>query len=150
MSHRELVPYIGIGSIHFGMVADAVADVAGPPDSTSINRKNELEEYRGDLIVRFDAETNQVVELAVGPKFGVTVEGKDLYDLADPVSYLETKDPNPVECFGFVLFLNLGIALTGFHDQDPEQEAITVFKRHRWDGMADSFVPFEGSTKNKC
>ncbi|SFA79443.1 hypothetical protein SAMN03159496_00397 [Rhizobium sp. NFR07] len=46
---------------------------------------------------------------------------------------LEQNDPDVRESNGFVILFDLGMALTGFHDEMPEQKAITIFGRdHIW------------------
>ena len=44
---------------------------------------------------------------------------------------------------GFIVLLNLGITLTGFHDDDIYQRAVTVFARGRWDGQLSDLKPFD-------
>jgi hypothetical protein len=43
------------------------------------------------------------------------------------------KDSNPCESVGFVIFPNLGISMTGFHDNDPDEKAVSVSKKGRLD-----------------
>ncbi|EIJ45150.1 hypothetical protein GWL_45900 [Herbaspirillum sp. GW103] len=52
-------------------------------------------------------------------------------------------DGNPYESVGFIVLLNLGITLTGFHDDDIYQRAVTVFTRGRWDDLLQKLKPFD-------
>ncbi|WP_137173105.1 hypothetical protein [Massilia sp. HP4] len=38
--------------------------------------------------------------------------------------------------------IQLGITLTGFHDNDIDQKAITVFERGRWSDLISELKPF--------
>ncbi|MGI0120190.1 hypothetical protein [Zooshikella sp. RANM57] len=142
MSELNLIPYVGVGPISFGMAPKEVEAVLGRPDSISTSGRNELEEHRGEITIRYDSETNGVVEISFGPESGLMLDGVYLYSSSDLTKYLLSKDPHPVECFGFLLYLNLGIAATGFHDGDEDQKAISVFQKGRWDSMKDNFTPF--------
>jgi hypothetical protein len=43
---------------------------------------------------------------------------------------------------GFIVLLNLGITLTGFHDEATDERAVTVFTRDRWDSIKEKLKPF--------
>ncbi|MGU3163880.1 hypothetical protein [Vibrio cholerae] len=142
MTDLIFTPYVGVGPIRFGMDPSDVGKVLGKPDSISTSGRGETEEHRGDITIRYDSETNCVVEMSFCPDSDLMLDNERLYSSNDLTKYLMSKDPQPVECFGFLLFLNLGIAATGFHDDDADQLAISVFIKGRWDSMKDSFTPF--------
>lgn len=142
MSDLIFNPYVGVGPIRFGMTPLEVEKALGKPDSTSISGRGETEEVRGEITVRYDSESNDVVEVSFGPDSGLKFQNEYLYSSSDLTKYLTSKDSQPVECFGYLLYLNLGIAATGFHDNDEDQRAISVFKKGRWDSMKDNFTPF--------
>ncbi|NHZ93646.1 hypothetical protein F2P45_32300 [Massilia sp. CCM 8733] len=52
-------------------------------------------------------------------------------------------DGAPYELLGFIILLNLGITMTGFHDDDEEDKAVTVFARGRWDEKLKKMNRFE-------
>ena len=136
----NFVPYVGVGPIRFDMKPADVEVVEGKPESTSTSGRGELEEHRGDIIVRYDSETNGVVEISFGSDGGLMLDNQDLYGSSNLTKYLLSKDPSPVECFGFLLFLDIGLAATGFHDDDEDQRAISIFRKGRWDSMKDNFA----------
>jgi len=140
MKGMNFTPYVGAGPILFDMKPTDVEVVVGKPNSTSISGRGELEEYRGDITVRYDSETNGVVEISFGPDGGLTLDDQDLYNSGDVTKFLLSKDSSPVDCFGFLLFLDIGLAATGFHDDDEDQRAISIFRRGRWDSMKDNFT----------
>ena len=50
-------------------------------------------------------------------------------------------DPLPLEGMGIVVFLTLGVAITGFVGTDASDDAVTVFAEGRWDGLRDQLKP---------
>jgi hypothetical protein len=142
MNDMNLIPYIGVGPIRFEMAPEDVEKALGKPNSITISGRGETEEHRGEITVRYDSETNDVVEMSFGTNSGLMLDEVCLSSSSDLTKYLMSKDPNPVECFGFLLYLGLGIAATGFHDEDEDQKAISIFKKGRWDSMKDNFTSF--------
>lgn len=55
---------------------------------------------------------------------------------------LISEDGNPMVDLGFIFLLNLGITLTGFHDCDAPQKAITLFERGAYEDEAHRMKPF--------
>ena len=47
-----------------------------------------------------------------------------------------------MEYVGFIVFLGLGLTLTGFHDGNDSQRAVTAFARGRWDHLRSKLRPF--------
>src|SRR5262249_57039940 len=46
------------------------------------------------------------------------------------------------ECLGFLVFCDLGIALTDFHDEYDDELAVTAFPRGAWEQYRPKFKPF--------
>lgn len=89
----------------------------------------------------YDGEA-RVVEFAFVPGCRVILEGVSIFECADPLEHLVQLDPEPFTSFGFVVFLKIGVTLTGFHDQDTSQRALCLFTRERWKLGRDDLVPF--------
>lgn len=142
MNDMKLTPYVGVGLIRFGMTPEEVDALLGQPESTSTSGRGEREEHRGEITIRYGSKANGVVEISFGSDSGLNLDGEYLYNSTDLTNYLRSKDMKPVECFGFLLYLNLGVATTGFHDEEKDQKSIAVFQKGRWDSMKDSFTPF--------
>ena len=54
----------------------------------------------------------------------------------EPISVIKRLfllDSSAATYLGFLVFLELGISLTGFHDDDEDQKAFTAFERGSWD-----------------
>jgi hypothetical protein len=132
----------GVGPVRFGMTADQVAAALGPAEVSTRNAEGEIEERRGEVIVRYDPDSEMVVEVAFGPGTLVTIDTIPIMQSDDPVGVLLARSENVVECLGFLVFLDLGVTLTGYHDDDPAQRALTVFGAGRWEPLSEHFTEF--------
>ena len=74
-----------------------------------------------------------LVEIAFLKTAKVMLNGIDVF--GDPGSFarIAELDDEVFEFYGFLVFFGLGITLTGFHDKDEAQKALTMFHRGRWD-----------------
>jgi len=130
----EIESYASAGPLKFGMGYDDVKSSLGEPLSQEKSRL-------GDTIVRYDgfgatvADTG-VVEAYFLPTTEVSVSGVEVYEDAHAFQKLCALDGAPKEFLGFIILLKLGITLTGFHDGDQSQKAITAFARGRWDRLS--------------
>jgi hypothetical protein len=116
------------------MGAEAVESALGPPTS---HEKSRL----GDTILRYDGfgatiSKSGVVEVYFLPATDVSVFGVEVYSDKQSLRKLCRLDGAPKEFMGFIILLRLGITLTGFHDLDDSQKAITAFARGRWDRLS--------------
>ncbi|WP_087723659.1 hypothetical protein [Pandoraea sp. PE-S2T-3] len=141
-----ITPYLSVGSVRFGMSAGQLILAMGTPNRTSKNRRGELVfDYPAARVVIALDEAG-VVEVGIVPNHGVvSVEGIPLFSPNDSTSFemLIEKDGAAYESLGFVVLLNIGITLTGFHDGDESQKALTAFARGRWDGMRSKLLPLK-------
>ncbi len=70
---------------------------------------------------------------------GVNIFGEESHLV---LAKIMTADPNPMHYLGFIVFLKVGITLTGFHDEDISQRALTLFERGAWDHRISKMQPF--------
>jgi hypothetical protein len=123
------------------MSARDVRTVLGDPRREGRNERGELDQSWGDVSIRYSVDRGQVVEVGLNPPaIAQFAEGK-LFELPDPIALLQLHDPNPMEYLGFVVFLNLGLTLTGLEDADNSQRAVTAFARGRWDQLVPKMRP---------
>ncbi len=126
-------PYVSAGSFNFGACYNEVVTVLGEPHSTEKNRL-------GETIVRYDGygatiSSRGVVEAYFLPGTDVSLSGINVFHDASAFRGLCALDGDPKETLGFIVLLRLGITMTGFHDAEPAQQAITAFERGRWDQL---------------
>lgn len=134
-------PYVGAGGIAFGMTRDQVGTILGDPIRVGKNILGERDELREGIRVTYSTDGG-VVEIGIFPPAEAVYEGINLFDTVDPISVLLRDDPEPSESVGFLVFLRLGVTVTGIHDHDDAQRAVTVFVRGRWDRMRENLRPW--------
>jgi hypothetical protein len=142
------VPFEGLLPFRFGMTPDEVASLACTAPrrdlSYDLERPNDL---FGNLRVGYRPDLS-AVEFSVWPDSGLTVifEGEAILGPAatiNPLSAFLRVDHSPQEDVGFVIFRTLGVAVTGYHDDDPGQQAIHCGARGVWDEYSARAKPID-------
>ncbi len=141
-SEFTLVPYVGPEPVTFDMTASDVERALGQAQAISLNDFGERDECRGPLSIRYSMDDGKVVELAFDPKVKVLFHGENLFEHPALIQFLLQFDSKPFEWVGFLIFLELGITVAGFHDGDESQKGITVFRKGRWDDFRNEFIVF--------
>jgi hypothetical protein len=142
MFHIE--PYQGALPLALGMSEQQLRAILGNPDRVFTNRRGELEYQYRDCSVRFEPSTGGAVEVGFLPSAGVWLGDINVFEDDRALEKLSSADGSPFECFGFIILLELGMSLTGFHDDDESQKAVTVFTRGRWDHLRDRLAKYSG------
>jgi len=147
----EIRPYIGALPIIFGMSRQDVHHLLGLPESSvSIwDRSGVCEHYaQARYNVGYDNSgvVNHVGFLPGGAE--LSIQGIPLWtmeDQPDPNATLLALDPKPMECVGIWYFLELGVASTGYHDDDLYERAVTAFPRGTRAQMLPGAMPADTS-----
>lgn len=134
----EIRPYERVGSLHFGMSPSETGEHLGAPQMVTKNRSKETVHRYPTILLTFDG--GGLAEVGIPP------EGKPTLHSLDPLTRagftrLLAEDGDAQETLGFVVLLNLGITVTGVHDDDASQLAVTAFRRGRWDGLREKMRP---------
>jgi hypothetical protein len=129
-------PLVGIGNITFGMSPTEVLSIMGTPSSTTRNGIKERINFddKLDENVTFLFENGDLCELGVARR-NVLVSIYGFYVFSDPrrtLDELKKRVSVVYERNGFLIFDDIGITLTGFHDEAEEDQAITVYTMGRW------------------
>lgn len=109
-----------------------------------------MNEYHyDDFILRFDEQTLRFRECTLLPYelADISLDGHEIQVTWDH-AFLEQAcrlDGAPVLSFGFVVLRKRGIAITGIHDDDKSQLAVTVFSEGDFDEFAEDDVDFDVS-----
>jgi hypothetical protein len=144
----DIRPYLGALPITFGMRRPEVHALLGPPRTT-----HPPNPWRGigdwwegaNPSISYDgAET--VVHIGFSPgDFSLLLSGSPLWSPSghpDPNPSLLRLDPDPVEVHGFLVFNRIGVTTSGYHNDDENDLAITVYPRGAWDEpLANGTVP---------
>lgn len=125
--------YVSAGGFEFGASYDEVVTALGEPHSTEKSRL-------GETVVRYDGcgatiSSRGVVEAYFLPEADVSLSGIDVFGDAAAFRSLCALDGDPKEFMGFIILLKLGVTMTGFHNGDAAQQAITAFEKGRWDQL---------------
>lgn len=133
----EIRPYSGAGKISFGMTPGEVAALYGAADSVSFNHLKQRVEFRSFMNIGYSTgHTEGVSHIGFGRQMeGVHFKDVNLFldDEGVALKRMITEDGHPFIYLGFIVLINLGMTLTGFHDNDPDQKAIALFPRGAWD-----------------
>lgn len=130
----DIRPYQGVGSLVFGTSPAEVHAVLGPPVRTRSSNYERIDTFQG-FTVAYSGETGQFVEAAFSSAMDVRFHGINLFTASAAVEMLTVADGVPMEGLGFIVFLNLGIALADFDSEQESDRAVQVFERGRWDSI---------------
>lgn len=148
----ELLSHVGVGPLRFGMTPAEVAAQLGPPEISRRNMLKKLSESRGWIATMYEKDTDRLTEVGFSRFFeNLTYSGMNIFKDPDQVvlKKLCNEDGKPYQAFGFIVLLNLGITLTGFHDGNEDQKACTVFAKGTWGIEKDELKPFKLSGTEK-
>lgn len=136
----EIRPYERVGDIEFGMSALQVRGILGYPLNVMNNTFGEEVLEFGAMQVCVSPATG-VTEVGLFPTARPTISGVEIFKDPCALRRLRVLDDAPKEAFGFAVFLGLGITVTGLHDNDENQRAVTAFAKGRWDRMSSQMKP---------
>lgn len=141
----KIVTYKSVDLISFGMSENEVVNQLGNPLNIRTNNENELEYHYDRFIIRYDTDNKLVRECTLLPQvFGMFQINDVLLDLQkDFFKSICELDGEPYEFYGYIVLFNLGISLTGFHDCDESQKAISVFRQGDWDRFKGDMIVFK-------
>lgn len=135
--------YTDVNGVKFKSSKASVISVFGDPVSLSINREHEEELHYLNFIIRFEAHLGEFREFTLLPNCLAKINGTLVCWNNSFFEWLKAEDGNLFEVFGFIVSLKLGIAVSGFHDEDDSQMAIHAFRRGDWDIFRKNTRPFK-------
>lgn len=141
----QIAPLAGTDQVAFGMSPQEVENALGTPDQISKNHLGSRVEFRAAMNVGYSLATPRVDHIGFGRQMTQLYLGELNFFFTPPEQVLRTlmvADSQPLTYLGFVVFLKLGIALTGFHDGDESQKAVTLFPKGAWDKRVQKMQPF--------
>jgi hypothetical protein len=144
----DILPYVGVGPLRFGMAPGAAHEIVGRPRATR-RMQGELREvlasYDGGLTFEGPPGAQRLVVMAFGPGSDrLAYGGVKLFQVPhlEAIQRLVQEDPQVGEVQGFLVFRGLGVTLSGFHGGPKDPLAVTVFERGRWDALVPRMKPF--------
>jgi hypothetical protein len=138
----KIRPYQSVGEVVFGETkADCIRKL-GLPQANGVNRDGVEELKYPQMVVRLDPIQKRVVEVTLLPYWNGTIEGIQVAWDRPFLSTLCLLDGEPRAVYGFIVLSRLGVAITGIHDADTAQLAMTVFPRGAFDELLKFGVPY--------
>jgi len=139
----EIKPYKSFGPLVFGQSSRAdCVQLFGRPIQIKRNREGVEELHYDQFIIRIDPQTLAVRECTLLPRTDAIIAGiKITWDKSFLRRVCEL-DGSPKDVYGFIVLDHLGIAVTGIHDDDESQLAITAFSKGEFDDLLPESVPF--------
>ncbi len=157
----EVFPYQGLGPLHFGMTPEEVGsydELIGSVTDRVVEFDGSINEHRGIEAPTCNYEHDRLV--GIGTDFqvpNVQFAGFDFYreEPVVVVQRLVEANGGAHSGLGFLVFLKLGIALTGFLDDEGrrclalkelalgDERAVSVFRRGLYDPFMDELEPIQ-------
>ena len=134
----DIHPFAGISQAPFGEPRAAVHAAFGAPSSSQAPRDEwGITDFWFDscLNIRYDA-IGRVEHVGFGAgRFELRFLGEPIWpggENNDPNPILLCHDRAPLETLGFLVFTKIGVTTSGYHNEYPEDEALTVFPEGAW------------------
>jgi hypothetical protein len=149
-SELLIKPFQGVNSIKFGMSPEEVANILGASDTVSENHLKQRIEFRSFANFAYSSEEPRILcHIGFGRQMSRVIFDNINFFEDDSNSVLRRliiKDSAPMLYLGFLVFIKLGISLTGFHDQDISQKALSLFEEGAWDKRSSRMKEFHLSS----
>jgi hypothetical protein len=142
-THFSIQSHEGALPLRFGMTEAGIISVLGAPQKKNKNWKGTLCLYYPFLTIGLGGAGNTADHF--GFTKGAAVSYQDISFFSDLSAWkrLQDQDKEIVECVGFLVFLGLGIALSGFHDDYQDELAVVAFARGGYDKLRGHFKPWK-------
>ena len=138
----NIVPFIGMGPVKFGMSPSEVSEILGAPEDTD-SGDNDLTEYRAiDMpIIRYKDNKVTQIEAFYDVK-NVTLGDVNIFgdDGLQIMQTLETKNGGAKIDVGITIFENLGITAGRLDEDVPGEHSVTAFCKGYWDNDMEDFT----------
>lgn len=134
-------PTVGAIPLKFGMRPDEVSSAISPALASHTGVMGITGERRRNISVGYDSDKT-VFEMIFTPGVNVFFEKHELLSEPNLLAFLRNYDAEPQLWVGFVVFVKLGVKLSGFHGDDPEK-SIGMIRDDVLQKYKKSFVPFE-------
>ena len=147
MTEFEIICFEGALPLRFGMSPEEVASIIGQPRVASPNWQGVLSwSYDSptlSLNIGFGGDVQTANHFGFGRGSIVRHRGLDFFADRSAWRRLIDLSCDLHECLGFLVFCDLGIALTGFHDDDEDDLAVVAFPRGEWEEFRGKFKQFQ-------
>lgn len=147
MNSYQIDPYVGVGTLKFGVSPEQAREFVGPADEVSRDRdEGTLTEFRlgSALQLTYDLSSLGLVGVSLyHPLKGVTVDGLEL-DWSESeqwLSELKRRDPEYGTTYGIHVFFKFGVSAAGLNHSDNGDKSVSAFAKGQWDPTSPDLVP---------
>lgn len=147
MESYPIYPYVGVGDLKFGMHRAAVHALLGPPIRQKKSRfSDEVTDFwnGNGLQLVFSSPQGKLLEISLYPNLNdVTLDGAEILSAPGRRVYdqLCKADGSSRQTVGVTVLLKLGIAITGFLNDDSDDKSVTAFALGRWSESDPTLEP---------
>ncbi|WP_152047103.1 hypothetical protein [Aureimonas psammosilenae] len=129
----EIHPYIGLSDLTFDLNVSTVVAKLGQPSQQRRMPSGRIRFMFGSDKPAIVFEDERLVEIATVPDLSdpLMLGTTSIYEKSprEIITEISKLDKDVYQKNGFLVCFNLGIALTGFHDDDPNQKAVVMFRK---------------------
>jgi hypothetical protein len=136
----HIVANHGALPIELGATKSQVNAILGAPQVRTKNFQGKEEDFYGNVNIAY-SENGTVIHIGLVPGCHVDYRGLDAFGEAAMNQMMED-DGAPMKAFDIIYLLRLGISLSGFHDRDSSQKALTLFAKGEHDSLIPRMTPF--------
>lgn len=147
MNSYYIHPYVGVGSLKFGMSPDDAREVVGPVDEVSEDREEgTLTEYRRDSALQliYELSSRHLVGVSLyHPLQGVAVDGLELdwNNSGHWLAELKRRDPAHGRTYGIDVFFTFGVSASGLQHEENGSKSVSAFAAGQWDPSSPDLLP---------
>lgn len=139
----DIQPFIGMGTLRFGMSPSAVAVLIGAAESVD-REENHRREFRAidHPVLVYDQERLVEIEASYDVP-DVTYQGLDVFGVPglQCLQALEVANCGALHNVGVVLFAQIGLTCGRLDEEASGDHSITAFAHGLWDERHDRFKP---------
>jgi hypothetical protein len=128
---HDIDPYVGIGSLYLGMASRDVVNCIGLPVRERIKKGRKVYTF-DDCRLSF-SKCDELEEIELFSNFVVGYKGESVFKNNGVLKKMIHDDGAPVEIFGTVLLLTLGVSFWGFDEAELDVRTISLFRKGYWD-----------------
>jgi len=138
----ELIPYQSVNGLLLGDPVGQAKELFGDPVVERRDGYGELIEQYESLVLIFHRETLRLQECMVPYGVRTRIGGRDLDWSLSGLKALCKEDGDPLEYYGSVILLNIGIVLSGVEEGAESDRAVGLFSRDVWADLRPQMKPF--------
>lgn len=138
MKKFNVVPYVGVGELKFGMSREDVSSILGPADLYQYDEDTGLitdYRYENGLQTLFVKESGRLVMVSLYSNVENVSVGETAINWGDARNIYEdllVGDPSAKGAAGITVFFKYGVSVAGFHSNGNGDKSLTAFEVGQW------------------